>query len=230
MTISDILKQAENLANDEDKLIFLADYIGNNFNELASKDFIQLLTPLLDITRRIYEQNPTQDNLSDYIVALTRLAENYSKDDQGWQASPLLAKAEELLRQMPDTEENAQWKYSTYYLIGECHYTNQRRQQAKEAFQQALHYATSAGQDTEDCEYYLHRIDNPTLKYDPVEDSEAYLAVIDEVERRLYEELKDEPRGMGFCFRYWSAKRDILEEYGITWRSPKMMNPRVMFD
>jgi hypothetical protein len=39
--------------------------------------------------------------------------------------------------------------------------------------------------------------------------------VIDEVECRLHEELKGEPRHMGFCFRYWSAKRDLLAEYGI---------------
>jgi len=50
------------------------------------------------------------------------------------------------------------------------------------------------------------------------------------VERRLYEKLKNQPRGMGFCFEYWSAKRDLLAEYGIEWRSPGVMNPRVMFD
>ena len=69
------------------------------------------------------------------------------------------------------------------------------------------------------------------LKYDPVEDSEAYIAIKDDMEHRLYDMLKDEPRGMGFCFRYWSAKRDLLEqEYGISWRTPSMMNPRVHFD
>ena len=96
-------------------------------------------------------------------------------------------------------------------------------------YKQALHYATTE-EDKENCEYSLGRLENPTLQYDPVEDSEAYLSVIDEVERRLYEELKNEPRHMGFCFEYWSAKRDLLAEYGIEWRSPGIMNPRVMFD
>ena len=41
---------------------------------------------------------------------------------------------------------------------------------------------------------------------------------------------KDEPRGMGFCFNYWSAKRAALARRGIQWRSPSAMNPRVMFD
>ena len=68
------------------------------------------------------------------------------------------------------------------------------------------------------------------LKYDPIEDSKEYQDVIDEVEQKLYEQLKDEPRFMGFCFRYWSLKRTILAEYGIEWRSPAIMNPRVHFD
>jgi hypothetical protein len=106
---------------------------------------------------------------------------------------------------------------------------NTRRLMAKKAFQKALQHA-STEDDKENCEYNLNRLENPSLKYDPVEDSDAYLSVIDEVERRLYEQLKGEPRYMGFCFRYWSAKRDLLAEYGIEWRSPGIMNPRVIFD
>lgn len=230
MDTNTILKQAESLSNDEEKLMLLAGFIGENIDNLEAKDFILLLRPLVDITERIYEQNPVQDTLSDYMIALTKLAENYIKEEQGWLATPLLVKAEDLLREQPDTKENAQWKYKSYSDIGECYYSNQRRIQAKEAYKQALHYGSSAGEDTEDCEYNLKRIENPTLNYDPIEESEPYLAVIDEVERRLYEDLKNEPRHMGFCFEYWSAKRDLLAEYGIEWRSPHMMNPRVMFD
>lgn len=224
-----ILQQAENLTTDEDKLMLLAGFIGENIDDLEPMDLIQLLTPLVGITKRIYEQNPVQDTLSDYVVALVKLAENYIRDERGWLAMPLLVKAEELLNEQPDTEENAQWKYRSYSDIGECYSMNTRRLMAKKAYQQALHYAT-AEEDKEDCEYCLNRLENPSLQYDPVEDSEAYLSVIDDVERRLYEELKGEPRHMGFCFHYWSAKRDLLAEYGIEWRSPGMMNPRVMFD
>ena len=53
---------------------------------------------------------------------------------------------------------------------------------------------------------------------------------LDEVEKEVDEQLKDEPRGMGFCFSYWSAKRAALARRGIEWRSPSAMNPRVMFD
>lgn len=58
----------------------------------------------------------------------------------------------------------------------------------------------------------------------------AYEDVIYEVEKEVDEDLKDEPRGMGFCFGYWSAKRAALASRGIEWRSPSAMNPRVMFD
>ena len=69
------------------------------------------------------------------------------------------------------------------------------------------------------------------LKRDPVEWSSAYEKVIDEVERLVDEELEDHPRGMGFCFAYWSAKEALLRtKFGIDWRSPSEMNPGVMFD
>ena len=229
MDTTTILQQAESLATDEEKLMLLAGFLGENIDNLEAGDFIQLLTPLVAITERIYEQNPVQDTLSDYVIALIKLAENYIRDERGWLATPLLVKAEELLSEQPDTEENAPWKCRSYSDIGECYSMSTRRLLAKKAYQQALHYATTE-EDKENCEYSLGRLENPTLQYDPVEDSEAYLSVIDEVERRLYEELKNEPRHMGFCFEYWSAKRDLLAEYGIEWRSPGIMNPRVMFD
>ena len=69
------------------------------------------------------------------------------------------------------------------------------------------------------------------LKRDPVEWSSAYEKVIDELERLVEEELEDHPRGMGFCFAYWSAKEHVLRtKFGIDWRSPSEMNPGVMFD
>ena len=68
------------------------------------------------------------------------------------------------------------------------------------------------------------------LKVDPVQASPQWEEVIFEVEKELDEQLKDEPRGMGFCYRYWSAKRAALALRGIEWRSPSAMNPKVMFD
>ena len=58
MNTTTILRQAENLASDEEKLMLLGDFIGENLDSLEAMDLIRLLSPLVDITRRIYEQNP----------------------------------------------------------------------------------------------------------------------------------------------------------------------------
>lgn len=68
------------------------------------------------------------------------------------------------------------------------------------------------------------------LKTDPVQATPEWEEVIYEVEQEVEAELKDQQRGMGFCFAYWSAKRAALSRRGIEWRSPSAMNPRVMFD
>lgn len=68
------------------------------------------------------------------------------------------------------------------------------------------------------------------LKTDPVQASEKWEDVIYEVEKEVDEELKDDPRGMGFCHAYWSAKKAALARRGVEWRSPNSMNPRVIFD
>ena len=69
------------------------------------------------------------------------------------------------------------------------------------------------------------------LRHDPIEDTAEYKAGIKKVEKELDELLKDKPKGMGFCHIYWYEKKRILKEkYGIEWKSPALMNPRVRFD
>ena len=68
------------------------------------------------------------------------------------------------------------------------------------------------------------------LKVDPVQATPEWEEVIYEVENEVAEQLKDDPRCMGFCHSYWSAKRAALARRGIEWRSPSVMNPRVLFD
>ena len=67
------------------------------------------------------------------------------------------------------------------------------------------------------------------LKRDPVEWTARYEEVIDEAEREAHEQLKDVPRGMGFCFAYWPEKREALARRGVEWRDPHLMNPHVIF-
>lgn len=231
MMITDLkLKEALQLPTDLEKLEAISKIISEQFDDLDAKDFIKLLEPCVDITQRMYEANPALDSLSEYTFAMTKLSEYLIQEEMTWKATPLLESTERLLEGESDNQELFEWKYNTWYQIGNCFYTAQRRKQAKTALQQARHYAEILQKDTADCDYLLDKVENPMLKYDPVEDSEKYLAVIDEVEKKLYEQLKNEHRGMGFCFCYWSTKADILAEYGIEWRSPGVMNPRVHFD
>ena len=66
------------------------------------------------------------------------------------------------------------------------------------------------------------------LKHDPIEMSEEYLAVIDEVEEKI-----DKSRsifGLGACHEIWMLKARYLREKGIDWKDPHILNPRVLFD
>lgn len=69
------------------------------------------------------------------------------------------------------------------------------------------------------------------LRRDPVEYTWRWERICYDVEDELDRRLANVPRHMGFRFRYWSMKRELLEEkYGIEWRSPSQMNPGVIFD
>ena len=68
------------------------------------------------------------------------------------------------------------------------------------------------------------------LKHDPVQITPQWEANIYRIEQECEARLKDEPRGMGFCYSYWSTKTAVAAEYGIEWKSPAGMNRRVMFD
>lgn len=69
------------------------------------------------------------------------------------------------------------------------------------------------------------------LLKDPVEWTARWEEVIDEANRKAYQRLKNVPRGMGFCFGYWATLNGILmQDYGLEWRNPHLMNPKVLFD
>lgn len=76
--------------------------------------------------------------------------------------------------------------------------------------------------------------DNPYtghLKRDMIEYSEEYENAIDAVDAEVNKLMGDKPYGMGMCFEIWSLKKKILKaNYGIEWKTPREMNPRVMFD
>ena len=69
------------------------------------------------------------------------------------------------------------------------------------------------------------------LHHDPVEWTARWESVIDKADHLVDEALADMPHGMGFCHSVWHTRANFLREYfDIEWRSPAVMNPRVMFD
>ena len=68
------------------------------------------------------------------------------------------------------------------------------------------------------------------LHFDPVERTPEWEDNYYEVEKECDRQLGNTPRGMGFCFGYWSTLRQVLAERGIMWRSPSELNSKVMFD
>ena len=68
------------------------------------------------------------------------------------------------------------------------------------------------------------------LKYDPVEDTPEFQTIKDELEAKIIAKIGPNS-GMGYCYLYWETKRDILKkDYGIEWKSPALLNPKVRFD
>ena len=67
-------------------------------------------------------------------------------------------------------------------------------------------------------------------KYDPVEDTSEYLAIKDELEAKIIERMGGEMT-RGNAHLYTSFKKEILKkDYGIDWKSPQELNPRIKFN
>jgi hypothetical protein len=69
------------------------------------------------------------------------------------------------------------------------------------------------------------------LKHDPIEDDPAMKPVLDAADRETVERLAGWKTQMGLGRVHASMKKQILrEKYGVEWRTPMEMNPRVVFD
>lgn len=66
---------------------------------------------------------------------------------------------------------------------------------------------------------------------DPVEYTWLWEDIYYDVEDEVKKEFGSVRRQFGMCYRIWERKKQILKEkYGIEWRTPHQMNPRVKFD
>jgi hypothetical protein len=70
-----------------------------------------------------------------------------------------------------------------------------------------------------------------SIQWDPIDKDPAYALILEEVEELVEDELRDYPRGIGFCHIYWEVKQRILKErYFIDWSTPAELNPHILFD
>ena len=186
------------------------------------------------------------------IVALVDTMRYNSQEMRMWKNIPLAKECVELLRKIDDSEESPLGKALACeaiceqlpeydvprYVLSIRHYELSLLEQSDEKsrnlspegvrsdIQRMEDYIDTERMSVDEFMEKYQRY----LRFDPVERTpqweEAYYDAELECDRRL----GDIPRGMGFCFSYWSTIREVLAERGIQWHSPHELNPGVMFD
>lgn len=71
------------------------------------------------------------------------------------------------------------------------------------------------------------------IKNDPIENTPQFLKVVEEVNAEVTTALKEQglEKKLGYIHQFWALKKKILKEkYDIDWKSPREMNPQVIFD
>lgn len=187
------------------------------------------------------------------IANVDQMREN-TQDMRMWKNIPLAKECIQLLKELDDPEETPMGKalaceaivaqlpeYDVPRLVlSILHYKLELIQASDEQNADRYPTAEEVSQDIQRLEDYIDtehvtvsefmKRHNRHLRFAEVERSPQWEANYYEVERECDRRLGDTPRGMGFCFGYWSTLRAVLNERGIEWQSPHELNPRVMFD
>jgi len=70
----------------------------------------------------------------------------------------------------------------------------------------------------------------PESKMDPIEQTPEYKAIEEELDQKIRSHI-GEGAYLGYCHIYWLEKKLILKyDYGMEWKSPPELNPRMFFD
>ena len=75
----------------------------------------------------------------------------------------------------------------------------------------------------------IQGINASVLNVDPIEFSEEFAEIFQEVMWKVEEEI-DKEGDFHSAIQRWTIMEKYFEEMGISWKNPKLMNPRVMFD
>ena len=59
-----------------------------------------------------------------------------------------------------------------------------------------------------------------------------YRDLMDRIDKKIYAEMKATGRygKLGSVHWYWGRKRELLKQQGIKWRSPRELNPQILYD
>ena len=177
-----------------------------------------------------------------------------SEEMRMWKNIPLAKECVELLKAIDDPEETPMGKALACeaviaqlpeydvprFVLSILRYELELVQQSDEQDPERYPTAEDVQADIQRLEDYIdtEHVSDATfrqryhrhLKSAPIERTPLWEDIYYEVERECDRRLGDEPRGMGFCFGYWSTLRQVLAERGILWQSPPELNPGVMFD
>ncbi len=169
------------------------------------------------------EQPYDKDTLTDSISVLRYLAGSYEKMCRVLYAEEMCKRVlelrSELYKRYSLTEEGCDDDYyralrlRNYYKKDDC-------KDLSTLMSEILPESSRIKIEAEVSKYY------PSIKRDPIELSEKYLSVIDEVERRMDEAGADKMH----TFERIDLKTQLLSEYGVFWRSEIILNPNVHFD
>ncbi|MBR0169308.1 MAG: hypothetical protein IJQ14_00520 [Bacteroidales bacterium] len=193
-------------------------------------------------------------NTADKIIALVDEMRENSREQSMWKNIPLAKECIQLLRALDDPEEDSHGKALACNAICEqlpeydmprfvldiLHYERELLVEAEKEgcgdpealeavdidIQRLNDYTDTQNVGTREFRKKYDRM----LDFDPVERTPRWEELYCEVEEECDRQLGDTPKGMGFCFAYWSVRRDVLAKRGIMWQSPAAMNPHVMFD
>lgn len=194
-----------------------------------------------------------KDRIQRIIENVDQMREN-SQNMRMWKNIPLAKECVQLLKDIDDPEETPMGKALACeaiiqqlpeydvprFVLSILRYKLELVQQSDEHDPERYPTAEEVQEEIQRLEDYIdtdhvsdetfHERYHRHLKADPVERTPQWEENYYEVEKECDRRLGDTPRGMGFCFSYWSTLRQVLAKRGINWKSPSQLNPGVMFD
>ncbi len=204
-----------------DQIIELRDAVYEN----VDNDQLFKVKPQLDQIRELAEQIQDEDDtrkIIDKISVFDFLMELYAHTGRQRLSNECCYKCIELSRRLMDQDNRVYEPAKDYYRSYIANRLLLDGDTSEDLEDELYQYLNQEGLDLREMtlEYF-----STSPKHDPVEDSEEYLNVIDEVEEKLYEALEEHKEEEDYAEQYNQLKKKILsEDYHIEWKTPQEYN------